>query len=422
MRTVALPLRVATQPRQIFGGFGAGQTPKSPLAGAAPGDWQSVYRGGGMNTVRLGVQMTDAQQHLRALADLIAGFRSSYTTGGILAELQAEGVSTLLLAPSSNGQPAAEGEVAYATLLAQLIGALRQQDGIRFSATGFCDAPDVASYGAAELASGVASLRSALDGLGLQDVGIVGLETVGPDAAASAAVSGQPAAWSALRGLASESFAACADGSDGRRALAAGKELWITSAGSGPPGQVRSAADTRWATAAAGQLLNDLNQGATRWIWSVGVDPGGASAYALAAGGESLPTLGYLGQARRAFDVGAVIRPVATAWGDPYVWGPARPPAAMAAARNPDGTWSAGIVNATGIAGAEPGTFYPPEPITLEVSIAFSDLTTSPDTLFRVWRSNADEAEVEEAPVTLQGGVLTIEVHPQELVTVRSEP
>ena len=453
---------VAPGARQTFEGFGASAlnfgheyqtlTPEQRRVLS-----RTLWHDLGFHTLRLWLN-TDKYAPTPGTHDL-SEFRGCYVDSGLIADAKAQGVTTLLLAPDGlpgylkqkgpdgsfqTGMELKPTETnAYADLLADFIGRLQRETGIRISVTGIQNEPnDLERFTPAEIVQVVKRLRRDLDGSGLRDVGIIAPENANVDGAlydTVDALHADPDAWNSLRGIASHSYANATTneiaekiaGPDGRNT----KPYWMTEASdNGPeaPGNAERAASL------ASRFLGDMNRRVTCWIHFVGFevpDPNDNSTRILAYtpkpfGITMFQKYFYYQQLSAAFDIGATFRRSRSSLDGDMLWGSSKKPrVTAAAARNPDGTWAIGLSNYTSpdfsdaddpnsavlhIGGRHARTFT----VTVRVPEAASVKTLR----FAVRRSSSRLNNVSSGVLVMHNGEVTVpNVGPFDLVTLRSQ-
>jgi hypothetical protein len=145
---------------------------------------------------------------------------------------------------------------------------------------------------------------------------------------------------------------------------------------------------------------------------------------------QLMPQYHYAKQLRKTFDIGCVMRSTSTnsSFLPGMTWSYGRKSSVNAAVgRNPDGSWGIAVANPTGIPTVDDLNGVPtqlfPNATTLHVELVLGDELILPDeTLtFVPRRSTGTEAyNVEERPVVVEGGKVSITVQPNELLTLRS--
>ena len=381
-------------------------------------------------------------------------FVHAYLDTHRLADALAAGATTLLLGPDrvpdylgdGHGHLSDAGVPAYAALVADFLKDLAGR-GVRFDATGVLNEPNdrPIKFTDAQWPTVVKALRAALDARGLSHVAVVAPESsnCGDDAdRAVDAIRRDPAAWAALGGVATHSYHNAA--TVGMADRAAGKDYWITEAGGTFDGDEGPADDVQAASVAA-RFLNDVNHGATHWIFFIGyelADPAGNTCRVLRYTDDPFAVTvqrkyHYLRQLSAAFDVGARFRRATSSLdGDmTYRYGP-KPRVNAAVAANPDGTWSIGLTDFTSdrLAGptADPayrdGRLVNVEDMggrpsqSFHVTVRVPELAGTGDVTFRLRRSDGGLTDAVGVPVQMRAGRLQVDLGPLDLVTLRSVP
>jgi hypothetical protein len=384
-------------------------------------------------------------------------FRNQYVRSGVLADAQANGVTTLLLAPdhlppymrSSDrvDGPINDAEVeSFVTLIAEGIRQLRDEDGIVIHATGIENEPDMTPD---QIVRAVVRLRAELDKRGLQAVKIIASEASSVDDRFYAqldALKADPLAWDALSGISSHSYNMAA--TDRAASYIAGpggrntKDYWMTEASDNGPEEVgMTGVPAARAASLAARFLNDMNHRVTHWVHFLGSEatapPYNDDATRIIAF-EAKPFRPKVmkkyytyQQLSQAFDVGAVFRDSQSSLDGDMTWTYGRKPHVLAAtARNPDGSWSSGVCNFTSNSflkvqgwgddrwNVEQGGHSPAQPfrVTLQVD-ELKDYAAIP---FTVHRTNSVVKNGKAETVVMKNGAVVIEVAPMELVTLRS--
>ena len=449
---------VAAGERQTFGGLGA-----------SVGNWSGTYQKMTpaqraqlskmlwhdlkFNTLRLWFN-TDQYAATPGAHDMTE-FRRQYLDSGLIKDAQAQGVTTLLLAPEhlpdymkgpqkDGGTPLLDAEVGnYAAMVAEFIARLKDE-GVTINVTGVQNEPNVNEiFAADQMVRIVKELRANLDKRGLQSVQIIASEHASADDLYYKqldALRADPTAWNAISGVASHSYnmaatdkaAAYVAEPDGRNS----KEYWMTEAsdnGAEEPG------NSARAVSLSARFLNDMNHRVTRWIHFLGMeesDPKDNATRIISYQAEPFKTTVYqkyytYQQLADTFDVGAIFRASQSASEGDMTWTYGLKPRVIAAtARNPDGSWGVGIANYTadsfaGVQGwsdekwnAEQGGHSPGQ--TFPVTIRIDELKNKGALKFDLHRSNGSLKNAVGEPVTMKNGEVTVEVAPLELVTLRS--
>ncbi|PQV62605.1 hypothetical protein B1R32_12717 [Abditibacterium utsteinense] len=384
-------------------------------------------------------------------------FRKQYIKSGEIADAKANGVTTLVFAPDhippymrstdkADG-PINDSEVEkFATLIAQGIKQLKDEDGITIDATGLENEPDMTPT---QVVRGVKSLRAELDKRGLQSVKVIASEASSVDDRFYThldALKADATAWKSLAGISSHSYNMAATdkaasyiaGPNGRNT----KEYWMTEASdNGSEDEGMTGIPAIRAASLSARFLNDMNHRVTHWVHFLGLEstkaPYTDDATRIIAF-EAKPfhfkvmkkyyTYQQLAQA---FDVGAVFRDSQSSMDGDMTWTYGQKPHLIAAtAQNPDGSWSSGICNFTtdsflGVQGwgddkwnVEQGGKTPAQ--TFPVTIQIDEMKNRAVVPFVVHRTNATLKNAKAETVVMKNGALTISVAPMELVTLRS--
>jgi O-glycosyl hydrolase len=205
-RSVAL--NVAAAPAQTLEGFGCSMSGTGLSEGTVPDSartemFDQVFGDLHMNVLRLWVGTNPT----RTVAQMKERFYKTYVDNGIIADAQKRGVTTLLLAPARGEKPPTEPMSEYVRKLKDSISDVKAERGIHINVTGIANEPD--GFKPEQLAEAVRVLRRELDAADLKDVQIIAPEWANGDDAALRAIAGikaDPAAWAALRGIATHSY------------------------------------------------------------------------------------------------------------------------------------------------------------------------------------------------------------------------
>ena len=381
-------------------------------------------------------------------------FVHAYLDTDRIADARAAGVTTLILGPDrvpdylgdGHGHLSDAGALAYADLLADFLKDMAGR-GVRFEATGVLNEPNdrPIKFTDAQWPAVVKRLRAALDARGLGHVSVVAPESAncGDDTyRAVDAIHADPAAWAALGGVASHSYHNGATVQMADRA--AGKDYWITEAGGIFDGDEGPADDVQ-ACSAAARFLNDVNHGATHWIFFIGyelADPAGNTCRIIRYTDDPFAVTveqkyHYLRQLSAAFDVGATFRRSTSSLDGAmtYKYGP-KPRVNAAVARNPDGSWAVGLTDFTSdrLTGPAADPAYrdrqlvDPDDLggrrseSFAVTVRLPEMAAAGDVVFRARRSGNGRTDAVDVPVQMHAGTLTVDLAPLELVTLRSVP
>lgn len=427
-------LEVGADPRQKLLGFGCSlvDLPRARIPDRESGEmFDRVFRDLKMRVLRLWVGSGDPT----TVGKMMDDFCRRYVDSGVIAAAQQRGVTTLLLAPDRGTGKATEPMADYARRLAGFIATLKRERGIRIDVTGVANEPD--GLTPEEVAEVVRLLRAELDARSLQSVAIIAPESASADAAALRAIAGikrDPAAWRALRGIATHSYDMAATPDFPATIAGTDKQYWMTEASdNGNEGTD----DAKRAATIAARFLNDLNNGVTHWIYFIGFDASDDVAEDSDNATKLMvydhkrsrifTTLKYdwFRQLRAAFPDGSLIYPLTARPGGAlvYTYGQ-KPMLNAAAARLPDGSWSLGIVNLSGVEATPEETrlyetrFHPASE--LHLTIGVEPLAAAGPLSFRVFRSSATRRFVSAGTVVMRQGELELVLPPRELVTLRS--
>lgn len=479
-----LTISIKKGERQTLEGFGASildSKGKSYAGAGFPDDivnethrqmWQELD----FNIMRMWIPMNQYAPEPKK-RDLYRAFEVNYLP--VIKKAQKFGMNRLLIAPAPPSWIHKKGEdwtdkklQAYANLIAEFIDQVRRKHGIYIELTGIANEPgrwkfgklsdkeqlDVANAqkdGAVKL---VILLREALDKKRLPGVKIIAPETANVDwtfygngqqplRGFANTFKNSPKAWEALYGLGFHSYSMSMNSKGYAYVKNTNKRLWQTeSSRPGPemPGNTTKAAQT------AARVINDLNYGTTAWIHFIGFanrhgdarkGDNGTRIMALDPKAKDKDDMiikfdkyYYLKQLTQAFSRGSVFRLALTNHGTGQMWltqsgEQERSCTYSTGARNVDGSWGLAVLNFTNDkqrcvygSGNKNGTGWhrrrgaEHQQITLDVE----ELRNVPNIKMRVWRSNHDKLNVEQKPVILKYGKVTLNVAPYELVTLRS--
>ena len=457
----AVTMSVDPGGRQTFAGLGAS-------TGNWDGEYQSLtppqradlsrllWRGLNLKICRLWFNL-DRYSPKPGVHDL-ALFRRQYLASGVVADARANGVTTLLLAPDHLPPYLRSGTMAnapiddasvedYATLIADGVRQMRDEDHLPIQATGLANEPDMTP---GQVVRGVKRLRQELDRRGLQSVAVIAPEAASVDArfyGMADALRADPDAWRALGGLASHSYnMAATDRSAGYVAGPDGggnaKAYWMTEASdNGPETDGMTGVPAARAASLAARFLNDLNHRVTHWVHFLGLDatrPPHADDATRIIAFEANPYRATVfkkyytyQQLSQAFDPGAVFRRTRSSLDGDMGWTYGTKPRLIAAAAcNPDRSWAVGICNYTAddfrhVQGwaddkwnAEQGGHTPGQ--SFAVTVRVDELRGRPAVSAVVHRTNATLRNGPAETVAIRDGEVTVTVAPLELVTLRS--
>lgn len=377
-------------------------------------------------------------------------FRERYIDSGIIADARRHGVTDLLLAPDGmpdymkvkrEGGPQDfalkdESVADYAALIAGFIAQVRDETGVLIGVTGLQNEPNnLDRISPEQIPLAVKALRAALDARGLREVRVITPEAANVDDVyydTLERVKAEPAAWQALSGVASHSYdmaatdrAAEAVAGPGGESL---KDYWMTEASDNGP---ELPGDALRAASVASRFLNDMNHRVTHWVHFLGFevpDPRDDATRILAfTPGPLRVTMfekhDYYRLLAEAFDVGAVFRDCTSSLEGDMTWTYGKKPRlTAAAARNPDGTWAAGLCDFTSpefTADPDDRRGHPAE--AFEVTVHVPEMEDAGEVTFTVRREGpAEDLGAKADEVVMRGGRVTLRVDPLELVTLRS--
>jgi Glycosyl hydrolase family 59 len=428
--TLSVALTVANQPAQTLDGFGCSLVDLSGTKIPQPARAEMFDRVFGelrMNVLRLWAEAGDD----RTAAQMRLDFYRSYVDTGVIADAQKRGVTTLLLAPARGENAPTEPIPDYARKLADFIQGLKTERGIRIGVTGIANEPG--GFNPSQVAEAVRVLRQELDGRGLRDVQIIAPEWASADGAALRCIAGikaDPAAWAALRGIATHSYNMAATPEFSELIAGTGKQYWMTEAADN--GNEREA-DACLAASISARFLNDLNHGVTHWLFFIGfhdssdVTKDNDNATKLMVYDLKRHRIfqhlkyDWFRQLRAAFPNGSWLYPLkAQPGGDlSYTFGQ-KPFLNAAMARRPDGGWSLGMVNLSGLGPDSSISQWQP-PTTLNVRWQATPLAGQGAVTLKVFHSDATHRFVAAGPMTMTKGTLTLVLKPRELVTLTSD-
>jgi hypothetical protein len=423
----SITLTVTTQPGQTLEGFGCSMVDlsESKVPDSARAEmFDQVFGGLHMNVLRL---WAEADTN-RTIAQMKAAFYRTYVDSGVIADAQKRGVTTLLLAPARGEKPPTEPMPEYARKLAEFIQGVKAERGIRINVTGIANEPD--GFKPAQMAEAVRVLRQELDARSLKDVQIIAPEWANADRSALRCIAGikaDPEAWAALRGIATHSYSMAATPEFPKTIAGTDKQYWMTEASDNGN---ESEDDVNLAASNGARFLNDLNHGVTHWIYFIGFydspdvtkDRDNATKFMVYDFKQRriFRHLKYdwFRQLRAAFPNGSRIYPLKAQPGGDLVFTYGQKPYLNAAvARRPDGGWSLGMINLSGV---KPNTsvsqWYPAT--TLKVTWQATPLAGDEAITFNIFRSDVVRRFESAGEATMTKGNLTLVLQPGELVTL----
>ncbi len=425
----SVTLNVSAQPAQTLEGFGcsmsSGGLSEARIPDSARAEmFDRVFGDLLMNLLRLWVGTSPA----RTVAQMKAEFYRTYVDSGIIADAQKRGVTTLLLAPARGEKPPTEPMFEYARKLKDFISEVKAERGIHINVTGIANEPD--GFKPEQLAEAVRVLRQELDAADLKDVQIIAPEWANGDDWALRAIVGikaDPAAWAALRGIATHSYNMAATPAFPKTITGTDKEYWMTEAADvGNEGE----ADVNRAGSIAARFMNDLNCGVTHWVYFIGfydspdVTRDRDNATKLMVYDFKQQRIfrhlkyDWFRQLRAAFPNGSRIYPLKAQPGGSLVYTYGQKPwLNAAAARRPDGGWSLGMVSLCGVGPDTQISQWHPA-TTLSVTWAVAPLAGEGTIAFDVFRSSVSQRFVPAGSVKMTGGNVTLSLQPGELITL----
>ncbi|MGI0490891.1 glycosyl hydrolase [Alkalinema pantanalense CENA528] len=438
--------------QQKFGGFGVSQIVSKDYAQLPYGRRkelsQVLWKDLRLNTLRLWFFMDvyapkPGQRQLRPMftEPYLQMVRDAQQTGQLQNLLLAPtGVPQYLLEKRDGGMRIRPDKlVDWAETIANFIQEVRDRYGIQINVTGIQNEPndDHVNFSKGEIAQAVKQLRRSLDQRKLNAVKIIAPESSNADGYAERLIDDlkqDPDAWNAIEGIATHSYNMAATPAMVDRVRNTGKTYWQTEAGANGPEEPGNA---MIATSMAARFLNDVNHWVTHWIWFIGAaqaDPNDNATRLMKYEADRpqrtwltrFKKYDYLQQLSQTFEVGATFRTVESSLDGKMVWTYGKKPRINAAvARNPDGSWAIGITNFTSEEGRHSQdphdqTGYPRQ--TFSVTLKINELIGGSPTRLQVRRSNAQLSNQEQAEIMLRNGVVTLDIQPLELVTLRSRP
>jgi hypothetical protein len=274
-------------------------------------------------------------------------------------------------------------------------------------------------------------MRRELEALGLSGVTVLGPEFASADGVAIDwfdIVANEPEVLASFDALATHSYNMAARPELAQRALAHGKQYWMTEAGGGITDGSAEFAYT-FATSAGARFLNDLNNGVTHWVWFIGLGDGTDDVRQKLVMCEG-PCVGtpriyknyayhYLQQISASFPPGTTMRHITSDlpdWRDMvYTYGP-KPPINAAAGVRPDGRWVLAVVNQTLGTGWEQASWD--DPANYRIAFQVPELAGSGSRTFDLCRTNAEVSVRCDESVQVIDGRVALDVVSLELVTL----
>ena len=423
----SITLNVSSQPAQQFEGFGCSMVDlsRTKMPDSARAEmFDQVFGDLHMNVLRL---WAEADTN-RTVALMKTDFYRNYVDSGVIADTQKRGVTTLLLAPARGEKLPTEPMHEYVRKLAEFIQGVKSERGIRINVTGIANEPD--GFKPNQMAEAVRVLRRELNARSLQDVQIIAPEWASADNSALRCIAGikaDPEAWAALRGIATHSYNMAATPDFPKIITGTDKQYWMTEASDNGN---ESETDVNRAASISARFLNDMNYGVTHWVYFIGFydspdvtkDQDNATKFMVYDFKQQriFRHLKYdwFRQLRAAFPNGSRIYPLkATPGGDLVFTYGQKPYLNAAAAQRPDGGWSLGMVNLSGV---KPNTsiskWYPAT--TLNVTWHVTGLAADEAVSFSIFRSDVARRFVSDGKATMTKGGLSLILRPGELVTL----
>jgi hypothetical protein len=359
--------------------------------------------------------------------------RDHFLATGIIPHALEHGVTELLLGPGHYiGDPEE-----HARTMAEDIATMRDDWGIRITASGVVNEPDAQDWKivpASHYLPLMIAMRRELDARGLEAVTTIGPEFASADDKALGwldAIAADPEALAATDALGTHSYNMAATPEFAERVLRNGLQHWMTEAGGPEPDDASAEHDHGFAASVSARFLNDINQSVTHWVWFLALGEGRRDPYQklVMCEGHCANTSRIYKNASyhhaqlvsAAFRPGSVMRHVTSdlpRWQE-MVWsyGP-KPPLQAAAALRPDGRYALAVVNdTTGISAARTSWDQPTD---YRVTFAVPELAGQDGIAFDLCRTNAEvQAQCGETAM-LEDGRLTLELDSLELITLVS--
>ncbi len=300
--------------------------------------------------------------------------------------------------------------------------------GWPIAATGMTNEPNVQGKASpAQIVSLLKSMRGALDAKGLNDIKLIAPEVCCVNAGAFGymqAIIGDKAALDICDAFSTHSYTDCTTKALRDLLWPHKKEFWMSeSSTNGPeqPGNDQAAARQ------AGALLSDMNLLATHWTHFIAYGPSVEDddmthifAYHDISDLGILLKYYYYKQINHTITPGSVVRlsnSSAEGWME-NKYG-TQPAVCAAAAVNPDGTWGLVAVNKTNTGYDQWGYHSQPD-ATWDVTFHVEELADEGDIEFNVLRSSKSAQMVEEGPLTMRNGDISVNLPPRHLVSLRN--
>ena len=421
-------LTVGTTPRQRFEGFGFSFEEGNPYPDLSAERRAEVNRllYDELNTRIIRLWYPPGRPH---------EVRDRFQTTGIIPNALEHGVTELLLGPGHYiGDPEE-----HARTMAEDIRVMREDHGIRITASGVVNEPDAQDWKivpASHYLPLMIAMRRELEARGLGDVTTIGPEFATADDKALGwldMITGDPEALAATDALGTHSYNMAATPEFAERVLRHGLQYWMTEAG-GPTRRDSARHDHAFAASVSARFLNDINQGVSHWVWFIGLGEADDDPYqklvmcegpcAAATRIYKNPGYHHAQLVSRAFPPGTVMRHVTSdlpRWQE-MVWtyGP-KPPLQAAAGLRPDGRFALAVVNDTPGIEAARTSWDPPTPY--QVTFAVPELAGLGSLTLDLCRTNAAVHARCEETAELEDGRVSLDLDSLELITlVTREP
>ncbi len=422
----AATLTVHEGQRQIFQGFGFSFEQGSPYPELSAEQRAEVdrllYDGLGARIIRLWYAPGRPYE-----------IRDHFLATGIIPHALEHGVTELLLGPGHYiGDPEE-----HARTMAEDIATMRDDWGIRITASGVVNEPNAADWKIvpdSHYMPLTIAMRRELNARDLESVTTIGPEFASADDKALAwldALAADPEALAATDALGTHSYNMAATPEFAERTLRNGLQHWMTEAGGPEPDDASAEHDHAFAASVSARFLNDINQGVSHWVWFLALGEGRRDPYQklVMCEGRCANTSRIYKNASYhhaqlvsgAFPPGSMMRHVTSdlpRWRE-MVWsyGP-KPPLQAAAALRADGRYALAVVNDTpGITAARTSWDAPTD---YRVTFAVPELAGAGSVTFDLCRTNAEvQAQCGETAV-LEDGQITIDLASLELITLVS--
>jgi hypothetical protein len=301
----------------------------------------------------------------------------------------------------------------------------------------------------------VKRFRAAYDAQGLQDIKLYAPETGSVDETSHKYIDtlrADPAAWNCIGGFFTKTYNMGSDEYMKDLVEETGRPYFGACGANLINFYINEASNNNdhYAAEMSGRIFNDFNHMISYWAWylpaQVWTNREAAHRLIWVSGAPGIPStqLGpgasaptslkyfYLKHIAQTFDVGCRFRyclaDTALPFDDMWWTFGQKPAVAASVARNPDESWSIGVVNLTGcISDTLPydsathpqtlWTFYPA--VTYDVTVKVEELSESSDLKFALVRSSKSKHMEFEDTVTMNAGEVTVTLAPKELVTLR---